>query len=344
MSGCCPSNTNKPWWQRIDIILWLSLSVLVLPLGLQFYSPWSATLAPLAHDVTGLFGQIWWGMLMAFLAVGMLGLIPQPLVLKTLGHKTGFQGLWRAVLAGLLFDLCSHGIALVGVQLYRKGARLSQVFAFLIASPWNSLSTSLIMLSLLGWGWTLTFIVLSLVVALVTGLVVDALEQRGVIQHNPHAEKPAAADEAQTWGAFWHSLRFHPRYLPSFIGRCWQANKSLMKWLFLGLALTALVRSYVPADVLQTWFGPTLLGLGATLAMATVLEVCSEGSVPLGAELVTAANAPGNAFTFLMAGIATDVTELLLLRGVVGNWHTVLWLPLLTVPQVVVLGWVLNQF
>jgi len=31
----------------------------------------------------------------------------------------------------------------------------------------------------------------------------------------------------------------------------------------------------------QTWFGPTLAGLGLTVLAATIIEVCSEGSAPL---------------------------------------------------------------
>jgi hypothetical protein len=64
--------------------------------------------------------------------------------------------------------------------------------------------------------------------------------------------------------------------------------------------------------------------------------------VPLAADLMTRAAAPGNAFTFLMAGAATDYTEILVLREVTGRLNAALLLPLLTVPQVLVIGWALN--
>jgi hypothetical protein len=59
-------------------------------------------------------------------------------------------------------------------------------------------------------------------------------------------------------------------------------------------------------------------------------------------DLMTRAAAPGNAFTFLMAGAATDYTEILVLREVTGRLKAALLLPLLTQPQVLVIGWALN--
>jgi uncharacterized membrane protein YraQ (UPF0718 family) len=91
------------------------------------------------------------------------------------------------------------------------------------------------------------------------------------------------------------------------------------------------------------WYlAPGLAGLFLTLVAATFIEVCSEGSVLLAADLMTRAAAPGNAFTFLIAGAATDYTEILVLREVTGRLKAALLLPLLTVPQVLVIGWALN--
>ena len=47
---------------------------------------------------------------------------------------------------------------MVGAKLYERGASIGQLMAFLIASPWNSLSLTIIMVSLIGWQWTLMFI------------------------------------------------------------------------------------------------------------------------------------------------------------------------------------------
>ena len=94
------------------------------------------------------------------------------------------NGLLRAVGAGVALDLCNHGILMVGMSLYKRGASLGQTIAFLIASPWNSLSVTLILASLIGWRWVLAFIVLSMVVGLITGWIAERLVHAGKIPPN----------------------------------------------------------------------------------------------------------------------------------------------------------------
>ena len=62
------------------------------------------------------------------------------------------------------------------------------------------------------------------------------------------------------------------------------------------------------------------------------------------ADLLNRAGAPGNGFTFLMAGVATDYTEVMGLKERTGSWKIAFFLPLVTVPQVLVLGYLLNVY
>jgi hypothetical protein len=87
-----------------------------------------------------------------------------------------------------------------------------------------------------------------------------------------------------------------------------------------------------------------MMGLFLTLIAATVIEVCSEGSAPMASDLVTRAGAAGNGFTFLMAGVSTDYTEIMVLREVTKSTKFALFLPLLTIPQILILGYILNSY
>jgi len=44
-----------------------------------------------------------------------------------------------------------------------------------------------------------------------------------------------------------------------------------------------------------------------------------------------------------MTGVSTDYTEIMVLKETTGSWETSLFLPLVTVPQVVALGLVMNS-
>jgi uncharacterized membrane protein YraQ (UPF0718 family) len=71
------------------------------------------------------------------------------------------------------------------------------------------------------------------------------------------------------------------------------------------------------------------------------MEVCSEGTAPLAFELYRHTGAFGNAFAFLMGGVVTDYTELGALWTNIGR-RTVLWLLVVTLPLVIVTGFVFN--
>jgi hypothetical protein len=181
------------------------------------------------------------------------------------------------------------------------------------------------------------------VIALLTGLAVEALERAGRVKPNPNrVDLPGDFHVWREVKAGLRATRLDRAFAWDVARRSVAASRMVLRWLFFGVVLAALIEATVPKDSFVAWFGPTLLGLSATLLAATIIEVCSEGSVPLAADLMTRAQAPGNAFTFLMAGAATDYTEILVLRETTGRLGAALLLPLLTVPQVVAIGWALN--
>lgn len=343
-SACCADEPHG----RFDWLLWGSLSLVAI----AYASYWLldfATLPAWAHHmsqgVVELVHTMWWGVALGALFVGLLARIPQELVISVLGRGGSKRGLVRATIAGLFFDLCSHGILMVGMQLYKRGASLGQVFAFLIASPWNSLSLTVILIALIGFWWTLIFILGSAVIALVAGYAADRLVDRGHLPQNPNrVELPDDYDWRGEVAELWRESRLTPTSIGGVLWEGIRGSQMVVRWLLVGILLAVLVRAFVDPELFAQWFGPTLVGLGATLLAATIIEVCSEGATPLAADIYTRAGAPGNSFAFLMAGVATDYTELMVLRDTTRSWRLAFALPLLTVPQVIVMGIVMNQF
>lgn len=341
-SCCAPKKKGRP-----DLIMWSGgIFVLLAYAGHLFFNDSiSGVYAVMAHTGFEMMNAMWWGILAGALAVGALGRIPNDMVMAVLGKGGTKRGVVRATLAGLLLDLCNHGILMVAMGLYRKGASLGQVMAFIIASPWNSLTLTLILIGLIGLPWTLAFIVFSMLIAWVSGMLFDQFEKKGVLPANPHATPHNEEFE------LWPELKSHLKkaeWTPSNIFNVfWEGlkeSKMVVRWVLFGVLLVALVRAFVDPEQFGIWFGATLGGLFLTLVATTLMEVCSEGSSPIAADLVTRANAPGNGFVFLMAGAATDYTEIMSLRDTTKSWKIALFLPLVTVPQILVLGYIMNQF
>lgn len=346
-ASCCGSSVaaDAPAWRRVDWLLWGSGGIIALSYIAGFFLSHDAPLGlgVFTHGIQEMMNLMWWGILVGMVAVGLIDRVPREFVIGIIGRDQGTKSLVRAVAAGVLLDLCNHGVLMVGAKLYERGASLGQVFAFLIASPWNSLSLTIIIGVLMGWQWMIVFLVASLVIAILTGLAVEALERAGRVKPNPN--RVALPADFHVWReakAGLRATRYDLSFAQDVAHRSITASRMVLRWLFFGVVLAALIQVTVPTEIFATWFGATLIGLFTTLIAATIIEVCSEGSVPLAADLMTRAQAPGNAFTFLMAGAATDYTEILILREVTGRLKAALLLPALTVPQVLLIGWLLN--
>lgn len=338
-SCCAPSSARK-----IDWILWGSLVLVAAGIAGHFIGGGPQWWHTFAHGSWEFMSKAWWGLLAGIAAVGVIGRLPQDLVAGLLGKGGSFSGILRATFAGTLLDLCNHGILMVGAQLYRKGASLGQTLAFLVSSPWNSLSLTLLLAALIGWKWMLAFIALSMVIGILTGWIADLLVKRGKLPANPNArELPADFRFGPAFREAFAKLKPNGENLRAIAKTGMSESRMILRWIFFGVVLAAAIRAFVPEQLFSQYFGPTLLGLALTLLATTIIEVCSEGSSPIAADLLTRAAAPGNAFTFLMAGAATDYTEIMVLRETTRSWKAALALPLITVPQVLLVAWLLNH-
>ncbi|OUR63504.1 ATPase [Methylophaga sp. 42_25_T18] len=346
-TSCCDSEPVKK--SRPDLLLWSTLSLVTLGyvLDLLLTAELVSTLPALgqmSEAIRFLMNSMWIGLALGMFFVGLLGRVPREFVGSLLGKGDTFIGILRATVAGVFLDLCSHGILLVAMRLYQRGASLGQVMAFLIASPWNSLSLTVILIALIGWTWTLLFIFLSMVIGIISGLTFDWLVRIESLPANPNTVE---LNGFKPWPEAKKRLRtthFDMRWWTSMLWEGLRDSRMLVRWLLLGVLLAAAIRTFVPIDSFQTYFGATLAGLGMTLVIATILEICSEGSTPIAADLVTRAQAPGNGFAFLMTGVSTDYTEIMSLRETTKSWKIALFLPLVTVPQVVLLSWLMNVY
>ena len=351
MSSCCntpqPEQSCHDEHSSVDYLLWGSLICTVVFYLLHWLFPhiiagidWAIIVA---ESVFSLMNIIWWGILLGIVMLALLSKVPREFVISILGTGTGFAGILRAAIGGVLLDLCSHGILMVGAKLYERGASVGQVMAFLIASPWNSFSLTLILVALIGIKWTLFFIIASMIIAIFTGWIFDLLERKGVLPENPNTiELPDNFEftkeaKLQLANAQFNSTTFFEMAKSGLLD-----SRMVLRWILFGVLLASVIRALLDVSIFQQYFGPTMIGLLFTLLAATIIEVCSEGSTPIAADLLTRAKAPGNSFAFLMAGVSTDYTEVMVLKDTTKSWKIALFLPLITVPQIFIIAWLVN--
>lgn len=327
------------WWK--DRGLW-ALFIVAVPLALGWI--WPAA-QPVAQVLWHYLSKAGWAVLAGLLIGGVIDhYVPKEYIgLLLAGSRR--QTIFTAAGLGFLASSCSHGCLALTMELYRKGASVPAVITFLLASPWASLSLTLLIISLLGWKGLL-IVGMALGVSVSTGFVFQQLERKGVLEPNPHRievrddfsvlEDMKERFRQRSWTAQAiledvHGIAFG----------AWGLAQMVLLWVAIGFTLSALIGNFIPHGWWSRYFGPTIPGLLATLAVATAIEVCSEGTAPLAVEIYRQTGALGNAFTFLMAGVVTDFTELSLVWANIGK-KTVFWLMAVTLPQVFLLGLLMN--
>lgn len=291
--------------------------------------------------------SIWWAVTLGLFLGGLIDYyIPREYISKVLSKKSPLTIL-NAVLLGFLMSACSHGILALSIQLHKKGASNPAVVSFLLASPWANFAVTMMLLSLFGLKGLL-IILGAIIIALNTGLIFIFLEKKGLIEKNKNIVD--VPENYSIWVDFRKRLKNYKfnlvalkNDLKGVVNGSIALSEMVLWWILLGILLASLASAFIPVHFFHRFMGPTFLGLMVTLALATVIEVCSEGSSPLAFEIYRQSQALGNSFVFLMAGVVTDYTEIGLLFSNVGR-RVALWMPLVSIPQVVALGYLFNLF
>jgi uncharacterized membrane protein YraQ (UPF0718 family) len=322
--------------------LFITSAIVLTLLFASFFIP---ALTPFGSAFINYLKKIWWAVLLGLILGGVIDYyIPREYVSKILAGKK-HATIFNAVFLGFLMSACSHGILALSMQLHKKGASNPAVISFLLASPWANITITVMLIGFFGLKG-LFIIIAAIVIAINTGFIYIFLEKRGLIEKNKNIisvpEDFSIRSDIKRRAA---NYNFSPQTVLGDLRGVFKGALALsdmvLWWIIIGITIASFAGAYTPAHFFHRFMGPTFLGLLVTLALATVIEVCSEGSSPLAFEIFRQTGALGNSFVFLMAGVATDYTEIGLVWANVGR-RTALWLPVVAVPQVLALGYLAN--
>lgn len=340
--ACCPAggDKKKPWYKTgLFVISGLTLVLL----GASFVFPAMAGF----HRTFGEYvGMMFWPVVAGFFVGGLIDhYVPKTYISKHLSVPRKRTILYSVGL-GFLMSACCHGILAISMEIHKKGASGPAVVSFLLASPWANLPITILLFGFFG---PKAFLIVggALLVAVITGYILQGLDRLGWIERNRHSV------EVEEGFSIWQDIlrRFrehefsHENFWKAFRGVFGGAiglGEMVVPWILVGIVLGGLVTTFVPGHTFHHYFGPTLLGLFLTMVLATVLEVCSEGTSPLAFTIYQQTGAFGNAFAFLMGGVVTDMTEIGLVWKNLGP-RTAFWMLAISLPQVVFLGWIFNR-
>ena len=335
----CLVPAKTKWYKNKTAII---ASILILLSVASYIVP---ILEPFRRSLLMYFKRIWWAILLGFVLGGIIDhFIPREYVSHILASPKK-KTIFYSVILGFFMSACSHGILALSIELHKKGASNPAVIAFLLASPWANFPLTIMLIGFFGLK-ALYIVLCALIIAIITGLTFQFLQSKGLIESNENVKEVEKGfsiikDLRERVKLYRISLDQLKQDIKGIFSGSISLANMVLWWILLGMGLASLAAAYIPQNFFRQFMGPTALGLAVTLIIATILEVCSEGTAPLAFEIYRQTGALGNAFVFLMAGVVTDYTEIGLL------WHNVgkkvaIWLPIIAVPQVIVLGILAN--
>ncbi len=337
----CPACAKTPFYKNKSIIVTAVLSLLILS---SYLLP---LLEPFRKSFFMYFKTIWWAILLGFFLGGAIDhYVPREYVSYMLANR-GKKTIFYSVILGFFMSACSHGILALSIELHKKGASNPAVVAFLLASPWANLTITIMLIGFFGLK-ALFIIISAILIAIITGLIFQLLEKKGLIEKNeniiaPEKDFSIIKDVKKRLAGYRISIETFRSDIKGVFNGAVSLGNMVLWWILIGMGIASLAGAYIPPDVFSNYMGPTFTGLIVTLIVATLIEVCSEGSAPMAFEIFRQTRALGNSFVFLMAGVVTDYTEIGLLWHNVGK-RVAVWLPIVTVPQVIILGIIANNF
>lgn len=281
-------------------------------------------------------------LLLGFFFAGLLKVfLPQGFIEKRL-KKPNLKSVVYASLLGVPMPLCSCGVIPTGVSLYNNGAGKGSTVSFLISTPQTGVDSILATYALLG----LPFALIRPVVALFTGVFGGWLSNRWTAHerqekveietccsdgscNDSSCSDDSCGDSSCSKDGSGLLTTPQSKWYRVFKYAFVDFLQDIAKWLVIGVLLASVVSVLVPNNFFEQFIGNMYLEMLVILLVAIPLYVCATGSIPIAAVLMLKGLSPGAALVFLMAGPATNVATITVLRKSLGE--KAMWAYLLSI-------------
>lgn len=292
-----------------------------------------------------------WLLLGLLIAGLMKWIVPMELLKKHMGDNR-FISIVKAAFIGAPLPLCSCGVIPAAIGLRRSGASRSTTTAFLVATPETGVDSISVSYALLGPFFAIIRPISAIFTAVYAGVMVKLFaievpdsevqpseslsnQQSGCCSSKEkpiesskscckHPETTAPIEEATSCCSEKNSVVKNEKssigdlLLKSVEFASGKLLSDITKWLLIGLLLAAAIKTWVSTDFLLQWGD----GFTAMLVMAVIgipMYICATASTPLAAGFLAAGLSPGAILVFMLAGPATNIATMGMIRQEMGT-------------------------
>ena len=256
---------------------------------------------------------------------------------------------------GAITPFCSCSSIPVFLGFTSAGIPVGITMSFLLTSPLINEVAVLLLMSLLGWKFTLLYIVVGMTVGILGGMFLDAIKAERWLQSfaakalengqkNQSATNNTSSEVSQIHSpinsqalSFSERHRFAKDETLEIFGRVW-------KWVIIGVGLGAALHGFVPDGWIEQYLGDgQWWSVPAAVILGIPLYSNATGVIPIMESLINNGLTVGTTLAFCMSTVAASFPEFILLKQVM-QWRLLAIVFFMLLISFTLIGWVFNAF
>lgn len=262
-------------------------------------------------------------LLFGFLVAGILSqIIPTSWVQRHLAGK-GYSPIIKSAMIGVPLPLCSCGVIPVMASLRKQGANVPAMLSFILSTPQTGVDSILATYALLGLPMAIYRPFIALVTALLGGSVyywtskkeiekeTDELKKNNGINNND-----ISINKRNIFHLISESIHYGFITLPHEISRT----------LIFGILIASIITTFIPPGIITNFMNIGILQIFIAIIVGIPIYVCATASIPVALSLIYLGATPGSALAFLIAGPATNIATISVVKQFLGKKAVIIYI------------------
>lgn len=264
-------------------------------------------------------------LLLGFFLSGLVRLWVPSKVTSPHFSKKGLGSVIRGALYGLALPIASGKTLSKAIQLRRLGASRGGTISFLTSASQSGIDSFAVVYALIGLPFAIIRVVVSFLTSLFVGFLVTTSPDEKAHKSRSHHKRKAsffqrmygAEAEKEKNDSLLHVIK--NAFFYSFV----RMPRHVGGWLVVGLLVAGFILVCVPDDTFEFFLNDSIFSIFFVLILVPLMHVCATGTLPIAYALMLRGITPGAIIVLLMAGVATNLSSMKLIRGTMG-WRVLI--------------------
>lgn len=320
-----------------DLASWLTFGVM----GLDPNTKLADAIHFFIEDTTKIFALL---LLMIYAIALVRASLNVERVRDYLAGKNRFVGYFMGAGFGAVTPFCSCSSIPVFLGFTSAGIPVGITMSFLITSPLINEVAILLLVSLLGWKFTVVYVLVGMSVGMLAGAFLDSIRAERWLQSfaaKAFEKGKAQANHDNGEGMTSTSMTLIERHefakgeTLEIFGRVW-------KWVIIGVGLGAALHGFVPDGWIEAHLGDgQWWSVPAAVLIGIPLYSNATGVIPIMESLIINGLPVGTTLAFCMSTVAASFPEFILLKQVM-QWRLLATVFAILLISFTLIGWIFN--